>query len=101
MELTALEPGVTVAGEKEQLRLFGRPEHVSATGLLKAPDWGVTVTFMLPLSPTGMVIAEGLAPNVSVPLVVLPLLPQAKLNLTAPDISFSMLGLPTACRYAV
>ena len=38
VELTALAPGITDAGENEQPKLPGSPEHVSATALLNEPD---------------------------------------------------------------
>lgn len=57
----ALGPGVTAAGENEQLKFTGSPEHASATVLLNDPACGVTVTFMVPADPALSVIAEGLA----------------------------------------
>ncbi len=38
VEVVEPEPGVTLAGEKEQEASEGSPEHVSETGLLKAPN---------------------------------------------------------------
>ena len=67
MELAALAPGVTDAGENEQLRVLGNPEHVSATAVLKEPDCGVTVTFMVPDAPGLIVIADGFAAILIVP----------------------------------
>jgi hypothetical protein len=37
-ELALPDPGVIVAGEKEQVKVLGRLPQVSVTGLLKAPD---------------------------------------------------------------
>jgi hypothetical protein len=50
-ESTATEPGVTEAGEKEQVKPLGNPEQVRAMALLKAPDAGVAVTVRFPDPP--------------------------------------------------
>jgi len=47
--------------------VLGNPEHASATALLKDPDCGVTVTFMVPTLPAVIVIAEGFAAMLIVP----------------------------------
>lgn len=84
-ELATFAPGVMDAGENEQLKSAGKPEHVSAIELLNAPDSGVTVTVIFPLAPAVSVKAKGFAPRVTVPLVLL--LPvQFRVNLTGPDI---------------
>ena len=57
-------PGVTAAGENEQLKLLGSSEHAKATELLNEPAWGVTVTVIVPAVPALIVIAEGLAAKV-------------------------------------
>jgi hypothetical protein len=57
----ALDPGVTLAGEKEQVNVFGRPLQDSAMALLKAPECGCAVTIKLPDRPTGNVIDAGVA----------------------------------------
>jgi hypothetical protein len=64
MELVAKVPGVTAAGENEQLKLLGSPEQASATVVSKEPACGVTVTFIVPADPGLIVIAEGLAAKV-------------------------------------
>jgi hypothetical protein len=68
MEWTGLAPGMTATGENAQLRLLGNPEHVRDTALLKEPAWGVTVRSMLPPLPALIVIADGLAATVMLPL---------------------------------
>ena len=52
---------MTVAGEKEQVNVFGSPEQESAIALLKAPEWGCAGTIKLPDCPTGNVIEAGVA----------------------------------------
>jgi hypothetical protein len=63
VDLAALAPGVTVIGENEQVRVFGRPAQESATGLLNAPDRGVVMTVKAPDAPEGIVKDEGVALN--------------------------------------
>ena len=84
-ELPTLEPGVTDAGKNEQLKSAGNPAHVRVIELLNEPERGVTVTFIFPLAPVEIVNAEGFAPRVKLPLVVLSCL-QLSVNFTAPDI---------------
>lgn len=83
-ELPALAPGVMSAGENEQLKSAGKPEHASATELLNDPDRGVMVTVIFPLFPVVMVNADGFAPSVKVPFV-LESPAQLSVNFTAPD----------------
>jgi hypothetical protein len=54
-------PGVTVAGENEQVNVFGRPTQESAIALLKAPACGFASTVRLPDFPAGIVIDPGVA----------------------------------------
>ncbi len=44
VEVARAAPGVTGAGEKEQVVSAGKPEQESETAALKAPLSGVTVT---------------------------------------------------------
>jgi hypothetical protein len=74
---------VTDAGENAQLSVVGKPEHVSATGLLKVGS-GVTVTVIVPAVPAAIFIEAGLAANFRP--AALDELPQLRLNFTAPDI---------------
>jgi hypothetical protein len=60
-EATGLDPGVTEAGEKEQLKFLGRPRQESAIGALKAPDWGLALTITLTDCPAGKVKETGVA----------------------------------------
>lgn len=76
---------MTDAGENEQPNSAGKPEHVRATEELKEPEFGVTVTVIFPLAPIEIVKAEGFAPRVKLPLVVLSCA-QFSLSFTAPDI---------------
>ena len=84
-ELTGPEPGVIEAGENEQVRFWGKPEQVKAITLLKAPDWGVAVTVILPDPPEEIVTAAG---SVLSDTVALPLVPvsQFDVKLTGPEI---------------
>ena len=84
-ELTTLAPGVMDAGENEQLKSVGRPEHVSVIELLNEPVRAVTATVILPLFPAEIVKAEGFAARVRLPLVLLSPA-QLSVNFTAPDI---------------
>ena len=80
------------AGENEQARFCGKPEHVRAIALLKDPELGAAVTVTFPDPPEVIVNAEGLVPNVKlVPLVVVVPPPvvlawQLAENVTGPDI---------------
>ena len=92
-ELTALPPGVMEAGENEQARFCGKPEHAKAIALLKDPELGAAVTVTFPDPPDEIVKAEGLVPNVKLvsPVVVVPPPPvvfvwQLAENVTGPDI---------------
>lgn len=76
---------MTDAGENEQPRSAGKPEHVRATDELNEPEFGVTVTVIFPLAPAEIVNAEGFAPRVKLPLLVLSCV-QFSLIFTAPDI---------------
>lgn len=110
------------AGENEQARFCGKPEHAKAIALLKDPELGAAVTVTFPDPPEEIVNAEGLVPNVKLvppvvvvppPVVVVPPAPvvvapppvvlawQLAANFTGPDIWFVMLGFPTACTYSV
>jgi hypothetical protein len=62
-EATELAPGVTVAGDNEQVNVnvFGKPLHESAIAVLKAPACGFTITVKLPDFPAGIVIDPGVA----------------------------------------
>jgi hypothetical protein len=79
------------AGENEQARFCGKPEHAKAIALLKDPELGAAVTVTFPHPPEVIVNAEGLVPNVKlVPPVVVPppvvLAWQLAENVTGPDI---------------
>jgi hypothetical protein len=63
VEVAVPEPGVMLAGEKEQLKVLGTPEHDSEMGLFEAPDCAFAVTVRLPDFPAGIVIAVGEAPR--------------------------------------
>jgi hypothetical protein len=84
-EVATLAPGVIEAGENEQLKPAGRPEHVSAIELLNEPESGVAVTVILPLFPEEIVNADGFAPKLRLPLVLLSGV-QFSVNFTAFDI---------------
>lgn len=60
-EATGLAPGVTLAGENEQVNVFGKPVQESPIAVLKAPACGFTVTVKLPDFPAGIVIDPGVA----------------------------------------
>jgi hypothetical protein len=55
-DATEFAPGVTAAGENEQVNVFGRPAHESAIELLKAPAFGFTITVKLPDLPARIII---------------------------------------------
>jgi hypothetical protein len=80
------------AGENEQARFCGKPEHAKSIALLKLPEFGAAVTVTFPDAPEVIVNAEGLVPNVRlVPLVVVVAPPvvlvwQLAENVTGPDI---------------
>ena len=99
VELTPLFPGVTELGANEQFKFSGNPAQESATALLKDPDCGVSITFVLALPLEDTVTAEGLAPSVRLPLLEFSFA-QFKVNFTALDIWFLRVGFPTACTYA-
>lgn len=84
-ELATLAPGVTDSGENEQLKSAGRPEHVSVIESLNEPVRGVTVTVIFPLFPAEIVNADGFAPSVKLPFVLVSPA-QFSVNFTAPDI---------------
>jgi hypothetical protein len=88
-------PGVTAAGEKLQLKPATALQE-SATGLLKLPDWAVTVTLRLPDRPAAMASDDGAAPRdkLGVPAELLP--HEVEVKLAGDEIRFAMLGLPTA-----
>jgi len=48
VELALLDPGVIVAGEKEQFNVLGMPLQLSAMGLFNDPDCSFAVTVRLP-----------------------------------------------------
>jgi hypothetical protein len=79
------------AGENEQARFCGKPEHAKAISLLKDPESGAAVTVTFPDPPEEIVNAEGSVPNVKlVALVVVPppvvLVWQLAENFTGPEI---------------
>lgn len=59
VEIAEPEPGVMVAGEKEQLKLLGRPAQESEIGLVEEPDCALAVTVTFPDCPAGRVMAAG------------------------------------------
>ena len=61
--VTALAPGVTVAGANVQVASEGRPLQVKVTGCAKPPA-GVTESVVVPLWPAVMERLAGLAPRV-------------------------------------
>jgi hypothetical protein len=63
VEVAVPEPGVMIAGEKEQLKVLGTPVHDSEMGLFEAPDCAFAVTVRLPDFPAGIVTAVGEAPK--------------------------------------
>lgn len=67
--------------------------------LLKAPDSAAAVTVTFPDPPDEIVSNEGFAPSETVVVPVAAM--QLVVTLTAPEIWFVMLGLPTACTYNV
>lgn len=91
-EFAPAVPGVTAAGEKEQVQPLGSPLQDSATELLKGPDFGFAVTVRFPLAPTGIAIVNGAAVSVKVDGP-----PQDGLYDIVPLIWFARLGFPTAC----
>ena len=60
-EATEFAPGVTVAGENEQVNDLGKPVHESRIAVLNAPACGFTITVKLPDFPAGIVIDPGVA----------------------------------------
>jgi len=84
-ELATLAPGVIDAGENEQLKSAGKPEHASAIELLNETECGVTETVIFPLVPVEIVSAEGFVSKLRLPLPVLSCV-QPSVNFTAPDI---------------
>lgn len=80
------------AGENEQARPCGKPEHARAISLLKDPELGAAVTVTFPDPPEEIVNAEGLVPNVKLVALVVVVPPPAVLvwqlaeNVTGPDI---------------
>jgi hypothetical protein len=80
------------AGENEQARFWGKPEHAKAIALLKDPESGAAVTVTFPDPPEEIVNAEGLVPNVKLVALVVVVPPPVVLvwqlaeNFTAPDI---------------
>lgn len=73
------------AGENEQLKPAGKPEHARAIELLNEPESGVAVTVIFPLLPVEIVNAEGFAPKARSPFVVLSCV-QFTVSFTAFDI---------------
>lgn len=59
MEVAIPEPGVMLAGEKEQLIVLGIPLQLSAIELLNDPDCGFAVTVRLPAAPAKIVSEAG------------------------------------------
>lgn len=86
---------MTEPGANEQVKSFGSPEHVSSTLPLNVPDCGATVTVTCPCPPEEIFNELGLAVSDKVGLPP-ETAGQFRLNFTAPDILFVMLGLPTA-----
>ena len=62
-DVAALAPGVIAAGEKEQLKVAGKPEQLRAIESLKVPDCGTAVTVTLPDAPADIVIADRSVPK--------------------------------------
>ena len=60
-EATEFAPGVTLAGENEQVNVFGKPVQDSPIAVLKAPACGFTITVNLPDFPARIVIDPGVA----------------------------------------
>ncbi len=67
IELAAVEPGVMLAGENEQLRASGRPEQESEIAGLNDPDRSFAVTFKFGECPRSTVTESGAALKDSVP----------------------------------
>ena len=67
VELTALDPGVTDAGEKAQTAPAGILEQESATALRTDPDIGVTVTIAVAGVATPTFRLDGAAPKLMLP----------------------------------
>ena len=63
VELTALLPGTSEAGENEHVAPAGCPEQDSATAFCKIPETGVTVSVVVPDFPTVIVNVAGAAPR--------------------------------------
>ncbi len=63
VELALLDPGVIVAGEKEQPNVLGMPLQLSEMGLFNDPDCNFAVTIRLPAIPAGIVRDTGAALN--------------------------------------
>ena len=58
-EVATPEPGVMLAGEKEQLIVLGMPLQLSAIELLNDPDCAFAVTVRLPVVPAEIVRDAG------------------------------------------
>ena len=84
-ELATLAPGVMEAGENEQFKPSGKPEHAKAIELLNEPASGVAVTVIFPLFPVEIVNIDGFAPKLRFPLVLLSCV-QFNVTFTAFDI---------------
>ena len=59
VEFALPDPGVMLAGEKEQLNAFERPLQESEIGLLKAPDCACAVTVKVPGLPAEITTDDG------------------------------------------
>jgi hypothetical protein len=59
VEVALPDPGVMLAGEKEQFRALERPLHESEMGVLKDPDCVCAVTVKVPDLPAGMITDNG------------------------------------------
>ncbi|MGB8583408.1 MAG: hypothetical protein WCD47_21495 [Candidatus Sulfotelmatobacter sp.] len=101
------EPGVMLAGEKEQLIVLGMPLQLSAIALLNDPDCGFAVAVRLPVAPAEIVRDAGDALKDSVGFGVGGgageggevgwAAAQVAVKLVAPLIWLASVGLPTAC----
>ena len=61
VEDAELAPANSVAGEKLQFKLLGRPAQESEIAWLRTPDWAIAVTVKLPEFPAGIVRVDGVA----------------------------------------
>src|SRR5579864_3035101 len=95
LDVAVPDPTVTVVGEKEQLRLLGRPMQARAIGSLKTPELEFAVIAKLAEPPLASVMLEGDALSEGETLDATPL--QAGEYVTGPEMELAKLGFPTAC----